>query len=95
MFINQMLQKIIVQLKQDSESNSKYNLENYNLHYKGRMVLAKNSVWIPKLMSEFHAIPLGGHSRMYKTYSRNNFADEESDGHNPKIQEKSSFIVHP
>jgi len=67
---DQELTRIIEELKRDSKLNDHYTLENDKLHYKGRLVLAANSVWIPKLLHEFHLTPMGGHFGVYITYLR-------------------------
>ncbi|XP_014499236.1 uncharacterized protein LOC106760296 [Vigna radiata var. radiata] len=54
------LQKVIADLKQDSNSHGAYTLENERLHYKGRMVISSSSTWIPKLLAEFHVTKTGG-----------------------------------
>lgn len=38
--------------------------------FKGRLVLNRNSEWIPKLFHEFHGSAMGGHSGVQKTYQR-------------------------
>ncbi|WVZ18576.1 hypothetical protein V8G54_005898 [Vigna mungo] len=64
------LQKVIADLKQDPNSHVSYTLENERLHYKGRLVLSAKSVWIPKMLGEFHVTKMGGHSGIYRTYRR-------------------------
>jgi len=38
--------------------------------YKERLVLAKSSKWIPKILLEFHSSKIGGHSGFFRTYKR-------------------------
>lgn len=65
-----VLVKIIKELEGNPDSHPQYTLENGRLHYRGRLVLAANSTWIPRLMQEFHSSPTGGHSGVYRTYRR-------------------------
>lgn len=64
------LSRIITDLKANPDSHPHYTLEHDRLYYKGRLVLATSSSWIPKLLDEFHASPAGGHSGVYGTYRR-------------------------
>ncbi|KAJ9536072.1 hypothetical protein OSB04_un000757 [Centaurea solstitialis] len=45
-------------------------MDNNRLLFKGRLVLNRNSTWVPKLFHEFHGSTLGGHSGVQKTYRR-------------------------
>ena len=56
---NSELQKIITKLTQNPDSNGNYTLENDKLHYKGKLVLSANSIWIPILLQKFHQIQYG------------------------------------
>ncbi|KAJ9536303.1 hypothetical protein OSB04_un000512 [Centaurea solstitialis] len=47
-----------------------YSMDNNRLLFKGRLVLNRNSTWVPKLFHEFHGSTLGGHSGVQKTYRR-------------------------
>lgn len=47
-----------------------YTLESGKVFYKGRIVLNRESRWIPKLFGEFHEGVVGGHSGVQKTYQR-------------------------
>ncbi|KAJ9566897.1 hypothetical protein OSB04_002863 [Centaurea solstitialis] len=47
-----------------------YSMDNNRLLFKGRLVLNRNSTWVPKLFHEFHGSTLGGHSGVQKTYFR-------------------------
>lgn len=49
-----VLKKIIEEVRADSNSHHAFTLENGRLHYKGRLVLSATSVWILKLIAEFH-----------------------------------------
>ena len=64
------LSKIIADLQRDPHSHRHYTVTNGKLFYKGRLVLAANSIWIPQLLQEFHSTPMGGHSGAYRTYRR-------------------------
>ncbi|WVZ13310.1 hypothetical protein V8G54_017840 [Vigna mungo] len=67
---DESLKKIIDDIKKDPNSHSTYTLESGRLHYRGRMVLSTKSIWIPKLLVEFHMTSTGGHSGVYRTYRR-------------------------
>ena len=67
---NPDLSKIIVDLEKGCGSHRNYTLQNGKLCYKGRLVLASNSEWIPRLLQEFHSTPVGGHLGVYRTYRR-------------------------
>ncbi|WVZ24709.1 hypothetical protein V8G54_003253 [Vigna mungo] len=56
------LQKVIENLRNDPNSKGAYTLENDRLHFKGRLVIFAKSIWIPKLLEEFHVTKTGGHS---------------------------------
>ncbi|KAD3640227.1 hypothetical protein E3N88_29450 [Mikania micrantha] len=45
-----------------------YSLQQGILHYQNRVVISRNSKFIPLLLHEFHTTPSGGHSRFYRTY---------------------------
>lgn len=47
-----------------------FSIEKDRLLFKGRLVLNRNSEWIPKLFHEFHGSAVGGHSGVQKTYQR-------------------------
>ncbi|KOM57691.1 hypothetical protein LR48_Vigan11g072400 [Vigna angularis] len=64
------LQKVFEELRVDPNSHPAYTLEHGRLHYKGRLVLSAKSVWIPRLLAEFHSSVTGGHSGVYRTYRR-------------------------
>lgn len=63
-----VLAKIITDLTNDPNSHIHYTMEQGRLCYKGRMVIPATSTWIPKLITEFHSTPTGGH--FYRTYRR-------------------------
>jgi hypothetical protein len=67
---DEKLQKIIQDLQTDPSSRPGFEYRQGVLLYGGRLVLASNSVLIPKLLQEFHSTPQGGHSGFYKTYRR-------------------------
>lgn len=67
---DEVLGKITSDIKRDPNCHAAYTLENDRLHYKGRLVISANSVWIPKLLAEFHVTSTGGHSGVFRTYRR-------------------------
>jgi hypothetical protein len=67
---DEKLQKIIQDLQTDPSLRPGFEYRQGVLLYGGRLVLASNSVLIPKLLQEFHSTPQGGHSGFYKTYRR-------------------------
>lgn len=64
------LQGLIHDLLNDPKPHEGYHLRNSRLLYHGKLVLPKNSFFIPKFLSEFHSSPYGGHSGFFKTYKR-------------------------
>lgn len=64
------LNRIIQALQQNPSSVRPYNLSQGRLFHKGRIVLPANSPLIPRLLTEFHATPLGGDASAYRTYRR-------------------------
>ncbi|XP_016200274.1 uncharacterized protein LOC107641291 [Arachis ipaensis] len=64
--LNGIMQKLLVGEKTIPD----FALMNGKLKYKGRLVLAKTSKWIPKILMEFHSSKLGGHSGFFRTYKR-------------------------
>lgn len=65
-----MLCRIVADLQENADVHPYYTLEDQRLYYKGRLVLAANWEWIPRLFQEFHPTPTGGHSGVYRTYRR-------------------------
>lgn len=65
---DEVLMKVIKDIQKDPNSHSAFTLEHDRLHYKGRLVLSAQSVWIPKLLAEFHSTR--GHSGVYRTYRK-------------------------
>ncbi|XP_017442779.1 uncharacterized protein LOC108347848 [Vigna angularis] len=59
---DESLKKIVDEIKRDPNCHASYTLENDRLHYKGRLVLSAKSIWIPKLLVEFHVTSTRGHS---------------------------------
>lgn len=47
-----------------------FELVGSRLFYHGRVVLPASSVWIPKLLTEFHDTLAGGHTGVYRMYRR-------------------------
>ncbi|KAJ9550331.1 hypothetical protein OSB04_014376 [Centaurea solstitialis] len=64
------LQKLIRQCQQQPGSLPGYEVRSGILYYKGRLVIPRNSKWIPELLAEFHKSATGGHSGYYRTYRR-------------------------
>jgi len=60
------MQKLLL----EAEGVAGFELSNGRLMYKGRLVLAKSSKWIPKLLLEFHSSKIGGHSGFFHTYKQ-------------------------
>jgi len=55
------LKHIMHQLLMGEEETTGFTLTNGRLMYKGRLVLARSSKWITKILVEFHSSKLGGH----------------------------------
>ncbi|CAH9076384.1 unnamed protein product [Cuscuta epithymum] len=64
------LRDIIQAVEADPNSMPGYELKGRRLIFKGRLVLASDSKWIPLLLKEFHDTPTGGHAGAYRTYRR-------------------------
>ena len=64
------LRGIIQDLLQDAGSHAGFELKRGRLHYKGRLVIAKDSAKIPQILQEFHDSSTGGHSGFFRTYKR-------------------------
>ncbi|KAG9458686.1 hypothetical protein H6P81_003194 [Aristolochia fimbriata] len=64
------LAALIQQLSVAPDSRQCYRLVHGQLLYKNRLVIPARSRWVPLLLSEFHATPIGGHSGAYRTYRR-------------------------
>lgn len=63
----------LAKIRKESEEGKQlpgFTLSNEKLLYKGRMILAKSSTFIPLLLREYHDSPTGGHSGEVKTYLR-------------------------
>ncbi|KAH6778749.1 hypothetical protein C2S52_009986 [Perilla frutescens var. hirtella] len=68
--VDSKLSGIIQSLAQGQPGPKHYTFSQGTLFYKGRIVLPRESDWIPKLIEEFHATPGGGHSGAFRTYRR-------------------------
>ncbi|RDY13003.1 hypothetical protein CR513_02136, partial [Mucuna pruriens] len=68
--VNPSLSRTVAFLLKDLNVYLNYTLEQGRLFYKGRLVISPTSSWIPLLLKEFHATPVGGHSSAYMTYKR-------------------------
>ena len=64
------LNKLKQDLAHDPSSHPHFPLEQGRLLYKGKLVLPKDSTFIPLLLKEFHNISVVGHSRILRTYKR-------------------------
>lgn len=62
--------KVIDDLKHGRKTYPNFTYDHGVLLFKGRVVISRRSVWIPKLLKEFHETPIGGHSGFYRTYRR-------------------------
>ena len=67
---DERLRCIIQQILQGRDPPAGFALVNGKLRYKGRMVISKNSKWIPQILQEFHDSKVGGHSGHFRTYKR-------------------------
>ncbi|WVZ14471.1 hypothetical protein V8G54_012037 [Vigna mungo] len=65
-----VLQKIITDLDNNPDSHPNFTMEHDRLHYKGTMVLSAKSVWVQKLIAEFHVTQTGGHFGVFRTYRK-------------------------
>lgn len=70
MLIDDKSSRINIEVKEGTTSYQHYTIVHGKLYYKGRLVLPAGSVWIPKLIAEFHATHQGGHSGAFHTYHR-------------------------
>lgn len=61
---------IVEALETNLDSMPGFELLGGRLFFKGRLVLASDSRWIPRLLKEFHDTPTGGHAGAYRTYWR-------------------------
>lgn len=64
------LQEIREKLKKGEALKQPYVLVGEKLFHKGRICISANSTWIPRIIEEFHATPVGGHSGAWRTYKR-------------------------
>lgn len=64
------LQRIWEQLENRQETVVGYNIVEGTLHKDGRIVIPPGSPFIPRLLEQFHANPIGGHEGVLKTYKR-------------------------
>lgn len=65
-----VLLKIIEDVNKDPELRPSFIYHNGVLLYEGKLVISAQSLWIPKLLQEFHSTRQGGHSGFYRTYRR-------------------------
>ena len=64
------LTQIRSRLLQGESGLEGYSLDRTRLLFRGRLVLPRTSTYIPRLLQEFHASAIGGHSGALKTYQR-------------------------
>lgn len=64
------IQSIVQAIKAQLGSRVGFEIHGNRLICKGRVVLATNSAWIPRLLHEFHDTPVGGHAGAFRTYRR-------------------------
>lgn len=64
------VRKVIQKLNMAGGSDNRYSLVNGCLLIKGMMAVPRASAWVPKLLTEFHATPVGGHSGALRTYKK-------------------------
>ena len=64
------LKEIIMKLQNEEEVKNYSLLQGILIYYKGRLVIAKNSLLIPNIMHTYYDSILGGHSRFLRTYKR-------------------------
>ncbi|KAI4313106.1 hypothetical protein L6164_026114 [Bauhinia variegata] len=62
--------KVMTALRNDPDSQIGFSLVQDRLFYKGRLVISKDSKWVPIFLHEFHSSPVGGHSGVLRTYKR-------------------------
>ena len=60
--------KLMSDLERDQDSHPGYTLVQGRLMFKGRLVVPKGASIITTLLKEYHDGPIGGHSRVLKTY---------------------------
>lgn len=64
------LQKLKTSVMENTVKKEGYSLVNGRVMYKGRLLLPKNSIYIPLLMKVFHDSRVGGHSGVLKNVRR-------------------------
>lgn len=64
------LQQMIQDFKENACAHPHYSWIQNKLFYKGMLVIPKNSVWIPQLLTEFHFPPSRGRSGVFRAYKR-------------------------
>jgi len=67
---NAEIQKLIQACQAGVNTNPNYTARNGILYYQNRLVIPRNSKFIPELFKEFHCAASGGHSGYYRTYRR-------------------------
>lgn len=67
---DEKLKLIIADLEAGKDTRPGFSYTNGVLLFKGKLVVSASSSWIPKLISEYHSTPQGGHSGFYRTYRR-------------------------
>lgn len=64
------LHDIKKRLEKGEKVSQQFVLVGRKLFHKGRICIPTTSSWIPRLLEEFHATPMGGHSGAWRTYKR-------------------------
>lgn len=64
------LRKVKEGLQANGQAYPGFKLDSGQLTYKGRLIISKKSTSIPLLLQDYHCSPVGGHSRVLKTYQR-------------------------
>ncbi|KAL4554713.1 hypothetical protein LXL04_037315 [Taraxacum kok-saghyz] len=64
------IQKVVKECQDNPIQQVGFTVRHGILYYKDRLVIARQSVFIPALLHEFHVSASGGHSGYYRTYRR-------------------------
>ena len=67
---DEFLKRVMHDLSQGKAAYAGFLLRDELLFFKGRLVVPRTSSLIPKILTEFHSTPIGGHSGETKTYQR-------------------------
>ncbi|KAL4567311.1 hypothetical protein LXL04_022892 [Taraxacum kok-saghyz] len=64
------IQKLLDDCRAQPDNHKGYAVRNGVLYYQNRLVISRDSKFIPDLLHEFHQSASGGHSSYYRTYRR-------------------------